>query len=193
MTKGAKHHPHHEVKKSLQLRMALAYLAVFATGGTLMAATLILRLRKALKLEMYRGHSTIVNTWDLLLPDVVTVSVIATAAVLILTAGITMAMLATVQRSARRITRDLRSMRDGLDPAAWEPLRRPREFRQLQKLLVDGICSHQRRLAEMDATCAEILERTRGAQALTAPHRDLRTLNVLCERLRNQAQGIRLE
>lgn len=193
MTKGAKHHPHYQAKKSLQLRMAFAYLAVFATGGALMAAVLILRLRRALKLEMYRGHSTVDNTWDLLLPDVVTVSIVATAAVLFLTAGITLAMLATVQRSARRITRDLRSLRDGGDPAAWEPLRRPREFRHLQKLLVDGVGRHRRRLAEMDATCVEILERTRGAQAATAAHRDLRTLHVLCERLRNNAQSIRLE
>jgi hypothetical protein len=193
MTKGARDSRDYLPKKWFQLRLALAYLAVVLAGSALMASVLLPRLRRALKLEMYRGHSAIVNTWDLFLPDVTAVNVVATVVVLLLAAGITLAMLASVHRSARRLAQDLRAARDGGDPAAWEPLRRPREFRHLQKLLGEGIHSHRRHLAEMDAICAEILERTRSAQAAPDECRDLRTLHVLCERLRSHARRVQTE
>jgi hypothetical protein len=193
MTKDARDSRDYLAKKWLQLRMALAYLAVVLAGSALVASALVPRLRQALKLEMYRGHSTIANTWELLLPDVVAVNVVATAGVLLLATGISLAMLASVHRSARRLARDLRAARAGGDPSAWEPLRRPREFRHLQKLLAEGIHGHRRHLAEMDAICAEIVERTRSAQAAPDECRDLRTLHVLCERLRSQARRIQTE
>ena len=180
-------------KRWFQLRIALAYLAVIAAGSALMAAALVPRLSRALRIEMYRGHSTTANTWDLLLPDVAKANVVATAAVLLLAAGITLAILASVHRSARRLARDLHAAHCGGDPAAWEPLRRPREFRHLQKLLAEGIRGHRKHLGEMDALCAEILERVRDARAAAPERRDLRTVHVLCERLRSHARHIRTE
>jgi hypothetical protein len=180
-------------KKWFQLRIALAYLAVIAAGSAIMAAALVPRLGRALRIEMYRGHSTTSNTWDLLLPDVARANVAATAAVLLLAAGITLAVLAAVHRSARRLARDLRAAHCGGDPAAWEPLRRPREFRHLQKLLSEGIRGHRKHLGELDALCAEILERVRDARAAAPERRDLRTVHVLCERLRSHARHIKTE
>jgi hypothetical protein len=180
-------------KKWFQLRIALAYLSVIAAGSALMAAALVPRLSRALRIEMYRGHSTTKNTWELLLPDVATANVVATAAVLLLAAGITLTILASVHRSARRLARDLRAANCGGDPAAWEPLRRPREFRHLQKSLAEGIRGHRKHLEELDALCAQILERLRDARAAAPECRDLRTVHVLCERLRSRARHIRTE
>lgn len=180
-------------KKWFQLRIALAYLAVIAAGSALMAAALVPRLSRELRLEMYRGHSTSTNTWELLLPDVLTANVISTALVILLAAGITAAILASVHRSARRLAREIRAASCGGDPAAWEPLRRPREFHHLQKLLAEGIRSHRKHLGEMDALCAQILERARDARAAAPERRDLRTLHVLCERLRSHERHIRTE
>ena len=180
-------------KKWFQLRIALAYLAVIAAGSALMAVVLVPKLGKALRLEMYRGHSTIRNTWELLLPDVLTANVVATALVILLAAGITAVILASVHRSARQLARELRAASCGGDPAAWDPLRRPREFRHLQKLLAEGIRGHRKHLGEMDALCTQILERARDARAAPPGRRDLRTLHVLCERLRSHARQFRTE
>ena len=180
-------------KKWFQFRIALAYLAVIAAGSALMAAVLVPKLGKALRLEMYRGHSTIRNTWELLLPDVLTANVVATALVILLAAGITAAILASVHRAARLLARDLRAASCGGDPSAWEPLRRPREFRHLQKLLAEGIRGQRKHLGEMDALCAEILGRVRDARASAPECRELRTLHVLCERLRSHERHIRTE
>jgi hypothetical protein len=193
VAKGAKDKRDYLVKKWLQLRIALAYLAVSAAGSMLMAAVLVPRIRNTLRLEMYRGHSTVANTWELLLPDVAAVNLLATAIVLLLAAGITLAMLASVHRTARRLAHDLRMAHAGGDPAAWEPLRRPREMRHLQKLLAEGLNGHRKRLGELDAICAGILERIGDARAAAPECRDLRTLHVLCERLRSLARHVRTE
>lgn len=193
MSKGTKVPRDYLAKKWFQLRIALAYLAVIAAGSALMAAALVPKLGKTLRLEMHSGHSTIRNTWELLLPDVLTANVVATAVVILLAAGITAATLASVHRAARQLARDLRAASCGGDPAAWEPLRRPREFHHLQKLLAEGIRGHRRHLGEMDALCAQILERARDARATAPERRDLRTLHVLCERLRSHERHIRTE
>jgi hypothetical protein len=192
MATGAKEPRDYLAKKWLQLRMALAYLAVIAVGSALMAAALVPRLRRTLRMEMYRGHSTVANTWDLLLPDVVAVNAVAVAVVLFLAAVITLVMLAAVHGSARRLARDLRAASTGGDPADWEPLRRPREFRHLQKLLAEGVRGHRQHLGELDAICAEILEKNREAKGAAGCH-DLRALHVLCERLRSHARRVQTE
>jgi hypothetical protein len=193
VTAGAPESRDYLVKKWLQLRMALGYLALVAAGSALIAAILVPRLRRALTLEMYRGHSTVANTWDLLVPDVVAVNVLVTATVLLLAAGITLAMLASVHRAARRLARDLGAASAGGDPAAWARLRGPREFRHLQKHLAEGIRAHRGHLAEIDAICAEIGERSRAVKASDPACRELRALHVLCERLRSRARHLRVE
>ena len=193
MSKRAKESRDYLAKKWFQLRIALAYLAVIAAGSALMAAALVPRLRRTLRVEMYRGHSTVANTWDIVRHDVIVVNVVATVVVLLLAAGITLAILASIHRSARRLSRDLRTARAGGDPADWEPLRRPRDFHRLQKLLAEGIASHRGHLAEMDALCAAILEQVRAAKAGDSGGRDLRTLHVLCERLRSHARRVHTE
>jgi hypothetical protein len=193
MSKPSREPRDYLAKKWFQLRIALAYLAVIAAGSALMAAALVPRLSRALKFEMYRGHSTTTNTWDLLMPEVVTANIVATAVVLLLATGITLAILASVHRSAQRLARDIGAARSGGNPADWEPLRRPREFLHLQKLLAESIHGYRKHLGEIDALCAEILERVSDARATAPECRELRTLHTLCERLRSHARHIRTE
>jgi len=193
MTKAGQHPRNYFAKKWLQLRIALAYLAVIAAGSALTIKLLLPRLLRALKSEMYRGHSAVANTWEIVREDVLMVNLVVTAVVMLATAGIALAILASVHRAARRLSHDVRDTLAGGDPSAWEPLRGPREFRHLQKRIAAGIRGHRARLAEIDGTCESLLEQVRAAQGGTAGCRDLRHLHVLCERLRSQARRIHAE
>ena len=193
MTKAAQHPRDYLAKKWLQLRIALAYLAVIAAGSALTIALLLPRLLRVLKAEMYRGHSTVTNTSEIVREDVLVVNLVVTAVVLLASAGIALAILTSVHRAARRLSHDVRTALAGGDPSAWEPLRGPREFRHLQRLIASGIRGHRAHLAEIDVLCAALLEQVRAAQGDTAGCRDLRSLHVLCERLRSHARRIHAE
>lgn len=193
MTEAAKESRDYLAKKWFQLRFALAYLAVIATGSVVMVAVLVPRIHRAIVLEMYRGHSEVTNAWQILRNDVIRVNLAATAIVFVLTAAIAVVILASVHRATERLARDVRTARDEADPAGWAPLARPREFRHLQKQLATGIRGHRAHLSEIDELCATILERAREARTAAPGCRDLRLLHVLCERLRSHARRIHLD
>lgn len=193
MSAVVQHQRDYLAKKRLQLRIALAYLAVIAAGSAVTVAILLSRLLRVLKFEMYRGHSTAANTWEIVSGHVLLVNAAVTAVVLLAAVAIALVILASVHRAARHLCADVRAALAGGAPSAWVPLRRPREFRHLQKLVAAGIESHRERLAQIDGTCAAILDLARAMKGGSGGHHDLRRLHVLCERLRSQVRHIRAE
>lgn len=193
MTEAAKESRDFLAKTWFQLRFALACLAVVTVGSAAMVAVLMPRLRRAIFFEMYRGHSTVTDIWDLLSSEVTRVNLVATGLVVLLTTVIAFAILASVHRSALRLARDIRAAQDGADPAGWAPIARPREFRHLQKLLAKGIHGHRARLQELDDLCVTILGLVGETRAAPPGRRDLRLLHVLCERLRSHARRVHVD
>lgn len=185
-------------KKWFQLRIILAYLAVLFGGAAGLMFYLGRYCREALRVEMFRGHSTATSPWEILQRGVINADLVAAAAVVAVAVVLTIVVNGFVARSATRVADNLRSSIDGRTPDAWSPPPGIYEFRYLQQLLSDALARHLVRIEEIREMSRILRERVRAAyerldQADSAgDHAIMRDLHVKVERLRGSSQQFTL-
>jgi HAMP domain-containing protein len=185
-------------KKWFQARIILAYLAVLLAGTAGLVVYLDQFCRKALRLEMYRGHSSAASPWEILRGGVISANLVAAAAVIAVAIVLTVLINALVTRSARRVADNLRASIDGRTPDAWSPPPRIYEFQHLQQLLADALSRHQLRFVELREMCLILGEQVRAARdRLAQPGADadpavIRNLHARCERVASMARQFTL-
>ncbi len=185
------------IKIWLQSRYTLYHLIIFLITSSTLAVLLYQRSRRALRLEMFRGHSAVKDTWEILRPGVLALDALATAALIAFSIGITLAISWIVHRASKKMTGDLRSLKEGRDPAGWERIRHPREFRHLQSLLMDALRIHREHVDAIRRDSESIREKVRHARAEwdhgQLRHSHLRRIHIRCEKLKHAVRHFKIE
>ena len=144
------------VKKWLQTRLVLAYLAVLLVGAAGLAWGIYDRTRQVLRYEMFKGHSTTFSTWEALQPYIVKTNVAVAVTVVAVAVAITLAVAWQFSRSARVLIANVRSAMAGGNPESWPPAPGIREINQLQGMVAGGVCSHREYVGELRSRCLSL-------------------------------------
>ena len=184
-------------KKRLQSRYVLYYLALLLGGSAILGYLIHQRVGAALRAEMYLTHSATTHTWQIIGEEIISTSVAVTllvaAASLLISLGITWA----VHRASTAVRHDLRSSAEK-SSHDWKPIRHPKEFGHLQRLLADALRSHRALLTRLDESAAGLQEEVRetrqswAANGSEANHAQLRKVHARFERLRASFRALKV-
>ena len=152
------------IKKWLQMRIILVYVAILLGGAAGLAYYTYLYSRATLRHEIFSNHSAYQTIWETLREGILTANIVAAAIVLWLAVVLTLYITWSVSRSAGQITDNIKAtFEKGLE-SPWEPVKRIHEFKHLQKLLSYSLEQHRERIAELSALSGLLEEKIRDAR-----------------------------
>jgi hypothetical protein len=151
------------VKKRLQARYIIYYLAIMMIGGFALFDLMQRHAHRALYLEMRQGHSTVFDTWSILEPQIVRANVIVILAVVAVAAATTLVVTRAVHRASVLLASNLGAWMRGLPAEHWAAIRHPAEFQHLQDRLAKALSDYQDRVAVIRREVADL---GRGARAV---------------------------
>lgn len=143
-------------KKWLQGRFALYYLAVLVLGSGALSYFLHQAARIRLRAALFRNHYTFTSTWEILRESVLQTNLITWAIVILAAVLVTVINAWVIERAARRIKENIDAFLEGKKSDTWAAVNEPKEFRHFQQALAEALQEHERKLADLGSSCAEL-------------------------------------
>lgn len=186
------------IKKWFQTRFVIYFLILLVTGSILLTIALYNSSIAALRLEMFKGHSSTYNTWETFRDGVFLTNIKMTIIMLALAFLLAIALSWKVGRSSRTLNRNLHSAISGSDTEQWKPIPRHRELQHLQSLLAAGLMAHRERVRGVRNNSAALLDEVKQLKEdLSLKNKEidqsrLRELAVKFEGLKHQFKSFLL-
>lgn len=146
------------VKKRLQARYVAYYLVVLLASSVALLVFLERRASLVLRTEMFKAHSSVLDTWSILRPEMANATLLIVAAVVAAAALVTLVVTWSVHRASGTVAGNLRAFCRGRGLAGWADPGHPREFARLQERFAEAIAAHDERCAKLHGTVESLRE-----------------------------------
>lgn len=146
------------VKKSLQARYVAYYLVLLLASSVALLVFLERRARLVLRTEMYKAHSSVLDTWSILQPGMARATLVVVAAVVAAAALVALVVSWSVHRASGKVAGNLRAHCRSGGSAGWADPGHPREFARLQERLVKAITAHEERFDRLHGSVESLRE-----------------------------------